>query len=152
MNSFGWQTVVATPPMVHHGFMTVCPPVTVELASKAQSLKPRIIKGTTTSRSFSVILVETAKSISMLSHSVTPMAQRSLKTLAQAIFPEKKLQFFSTKKNYPDLYSFTKVVIKIIRSKPSHKNSIDRNMPFSIFKLSKILQHQSKNVVLEVIL
>ena len=63
MNSLGWQTVVATPPIVHHGFITVCPPVTVELASKAQSLKPRIINGTTTSRSFSVILVETAGSI-----------------------------------------------------------------------------------------
>ena len=38
MNSLGWQTVVATPPMVHQGFITVWPPVTVELASKAQSL------------------------------------------------------------------------------------------------------------------
>ena len=28
MNSLGWQTVEATPPMVHHGFITVWPPVT----------------------------------------------------------------------------------------------------------------------------
>ena len=34
--------------------------------------------------SFSVILVDTANNINM-SHSVTPMAYRSLKTLAQAI-------------------------------------------------------------------
>merc|ERR1712172_77727 len=74
MNSLGWQTVVATPPMVHQGLITVWPPVTVELASKAQSLKPLIIRGTTTSRSFSVILVDTANNINMLSHSVTPMA------------------------------------------------------------------------------
>merc|ERR1712021_251100 len=46
----------------------------VGLASKAQSLKPLIIRGTTTSRSFSVILVDTANNINMLSHSVTPMA------------------------------------------------------------------------------
>merc|ERR1719470_649217 len=84
MNSFGWQMVVATPPMVHQGFITVWPPVTVELASKAQSLKPLIIRGTTTSRSFSVILVETANNINMLSHSVTPIAYKSLNTLAQA--------------------------------------------------------------------
>merc|ERR1712110_1388675 len=70
----GLATVVATPPMVHQGFITVWPPVTVELASKAQSLKPLIIRGTTTSRSFSVILVDTANNINMLSHSVTPMA------------------------------------------------------------------------------
>ena len=42
MNSLGWQTVVATPPMVHQGFITVWPPVTVELASKAQSLNKNI--------------------------------------------------------------------------------------------------------------
>ena len=118
MNSLGWQTVVATPPIVHHGFITVCPPVTVELASKAQSLKPRIINGTTTSRSFSVILVETAKSISILSHSVTPMAYRSLKTLAQAIFPEKKLYFSPPKKNH-DLGGKSKSFYQY----QSHKNS-----------------------------
>ena len=87
INSLGWQTVVATPPIVHQGFMTVCPPVTVEPASRAQSLNPRIISGTITSRSFSVIFVDTANSISILSHSVTPIAYRSLKTLAQAILP-----------------------------------------------------------------
>jgi hypothetical protein len=43
MNSFGWQTVVATPPTVHQGFITVCPPVTEQPASRAQSLKPLII-------------------------------------------------------------------------------------------------------------
>merc|ERR1719427_1289747 len=50
MNSFGWQMVVPTPPTVHHGFITVWPPVTVVPASRAQSLNPRMISGTTTSR------------------------------------------------------------------------------------------------------
>ena len=50
-----WQMVVATPPMVHQGFITVWPPVTVVPASSAQSLKPRMMSGTTTSLSFSVI-------------------------------------------------------------------------------------------------
>ena len=39
------------------------------------------------SLSFSVILVETPINISMLSHSVTPIAYKSLKTLAAAILP-----------------------------------------------------------------
>jgi hypothetical protein len=43
INSLGWQTVVATPPTVHQGFMTVWPPVTEQPASRAQSLKPLII-------------------------------------------------------------------------------------------------------------
>merc|ERR1711997_871454 len=63
------------------------PRVHNSLASKAQSLKPLIIRGTTTSRSFSVILVDTANNINMLSHSVTPMAYKSLRTFAQAILP-----------------------------------------------------------------
>ena len=67
--------------------MTVCPPVTDVPASRAQSLNPRIISGITTSRSFSVILVEMANSINMLSHSVTPIAYTSLRTLAAAILP-----------------------------------------------------------------
>lgn len=37
MNSDGWQMVVATPPMVHQGFMTVWPPFTVVTASVAAS-------------------------------------------------------------------------------------------------------------------
>ena len=60
MNSFGWQTAEATPPMVNHGFKTVWPPVTDVPASAAQSLKPFIINGMIVSRSFSVIFVETA--------------------------------------------------------------------------------------------
>lgn len=36
---------------------------------------------------FSDILLLTPRSINMLSHSVTPMAYRSLRTLAQAILP-----------------------------------------------------------------
>ena len=51
------------------------------------TLNPLIMRGTTTSRSFSLIFWLTASSISMLSHSVTPMAYRSLSTLAQAILP-----------------------------------------------------------------
>jgi hypothetical protein len=43
MNSLGWQTVVATPPTVHQGFITVWPPVTEQPASNAQSLNPLII-------------------------------------------------------------------------------------------------------------
>lgn len=38
-------------------------------------------------RTFSDILLLTPRSISMLSHSVTPIAYKSLKTLAQAILP-----------------------------------------------------------------
>lgn len=38
-------------------------------------------------RTFSDILLLTPRSINMLSHSVTPIAYRSLKTLAQAILP-----------------------------------------------------------------
>merc|ERR1719189_2393367 len=82
-----WQIVVATPPMVHQGFITVWPPVTVVPASRAQSLNPLMMSGTTTSLSFSVILVDTASNINMLSHSVTPMAYRSESTLAHAILP-----------------------------------------------------------------
>ena len=37
MNSLGWHTVVATPPMVSHGFNTVCPPVTDVPPSSAKS-------------------------------------------------------------------------------------------------------------------
>jgi len=39
MYSLGWHTVDATPPIVHQGFTTVCPPVTVVPASSAESLK-----------------------------------------------------------------------------------------------------------------
>jgi len=59
MNSFCWQTEDATPPMVNHGLRTVWPPVTEQPASLAQSLKPLRRIGTTVSRSFSVIFVET---------------------------------------------------------------------------------------------
>lgn len=38
MYSLGWHTVDATPPTVHQGFTTVCPPVTVVPASRAESL------------------------------------------------------------------------------------------------------------------
>lgn len=51
------------------------------------TLNPLIIIGTTISRSVSVILLLTPNSINMLSQSVTPMAYRSLKTLAHVIFP-----------------------------------------------------------------
>lgn len=51
------------------------------------TLNPRIIMGTTMSRSFSDILLLTPRSISMLSVSVTPIAYRSLRTLAHDIFP-----------------------------------------------------------------
>lgn len=51
------------------------------------TLNPRIIMGTTMSRSFSDILLLTPSSISMLSVSVTPIAYRSLRTLAHDILP-----------------------------------------------------------------
>lgn len=54
---------------------------------KYRTLKPLRISGTTTSRSFSVIFCATASSISILSHSVTPRAYKSLRTFAQVIFP-----------------------------------------------------------------
>jgi hypothetical protein len=37
MTALGGQTVLATPPMVHHGFTTVWPPVTRHPASRAVS-------------------------------------------------------------------------------------------------------------------
>ena len=59
-------------------------------ASTAVSLKPLIMSGMTMSRSCSDMREEQAISISMLSHSVTPIAYRSLRTLQQAILPGKK--------------------------------------------------------------
>ena len=53
------------------------------------TLNPLIIKGITTSLSFSVIFVDTPSNINMLSHSVTPIANKSLNTLAHAILPRK---------------------------------------------------------------
>ena len=107
--SDAWHTDVATPPMVSQGFITDWPPVTLQPASSAQScdvwnslntcsrketqciarftLKPLIIKGTTMSRSFSDIFVETPRSMSMLSQFSTPMAYKSLRTFAAAILP-----------------------------------------------------------------
>lgn len=43
MYSLGWHTVDATPPIVHQGFTTVCPPVTVVPASRAESLNSKDI-------------------------------------------------------------------------------------------------------------
>lgn len=40
INSFGWQTVVATPPITTQGLTTVCPPVTDVPASSDASLNP----------------------------------------------------------------------------------------------------------------
>lgn len=51
MNSLGWQTTEATPPMIIQGLMTVWPPVTDVPPSSAASRKPRIISGITRSRS-----------------------------------------------------------------------------------------------------
>lgn len=99
--------------MVHHGLTTVWPPVTVVPASKAESLKPLMISGTTTSLSFSVILVLTPNNISILSHSVTPIAYKSLMTFAHAILPKNNLDYlylklFSSKLNYNINLSFFK--------------------------------------------
>jgi hypothetical protein len=70
INSFGWHTAEATPPMVSQGFKTVWPPVTDVPASAAQSLKPFIIRGMIVSRSFSVIFVETATWQHLVYHQV----------------------------------------------------------------------------------
>lgn len=43
INSFGWQTVVATPPIIIQGLTTVCPPFTLVPASSAQSWKEETI-------------------------------------------------------------------------------------------------------------
>lgn len=51
MNSLGWQTVVATPPITTQGLSTVCPPVTEVPASSDASLKPWMISGMTLSLS-----------------------------------------------------------------------------------------------------
>ena len=55
----------------------------------SRSLRMACILTSSFISSFSVILVDTASNINMLSHSVTPMAYKSLKTLAQAILPTK---------------------------------------------------------------
>lgn len=51
MNSLGWQTTEATPPIIIQGLTTVWPPVTDVPPSSAASRKPRIIRGITRSRS-----------------------------------------------------------------------------------------------------
>lgn len=51
INSFGWQTVVATPPITTQGLRTVCPPVTDVPASSDASLNPWMISGMTLSLS-----------------------------------------------------------------------------------------------------
>lgn len=51
MNSLGWQTTDATPPMIIQGLITVWPPVTEVPPSSAASRNPRIISGITRSRS-----------------------------------------------------------------------------------------------------
>lgn len=51
INSLGWQTVVATPPITTHGLSTVCPPVTDVPASSDASLNPWMISGITLSLS-----------------------------------------------------------------------------------------------------
>lgn len=51
INSFGWQTVVATPPITTQGLSTVCPPVTDVPASSDASLNPWMISGITLSLS-----------------------------------------------------------------------------------------------------
>lgn len=51
MNSLGWQTTEATPPIIIQGLTTVWPPVTDVPPSSAASRKPRIISGITRSRS-----------------------------------------------------------------------------------------------------
>lgn len=51
INSLGWQTAVATPPITTHGLSTVCPPVTDVPASSDASLNPWMISGITLSLS-----------------------------------------------------------------------------------------------------
>lgn len=67
-------------------------------------------------RTFSDILLLTPRSINMLSHSVTPIAYRSLKTLAQAILPceteatELGLQQLDWKESTAGLYHHVGVI------------------------------------------
>lgn len=51
INSLGWQTVVATPPITTQGLSTVCPPVTDVPASSDASLNPWMMSGMTLSLS-----------------------------------------------------------------------------------------------------
>lgn len=51
INSLGWQTVVATPPITTQGLSTVWPPVTDVPASSDASLNPWMISGMTLSLS-----------------------------------------------------------------------------------------------------
>lgn len=179
INSLGWQTVVATPPITTQGLSTVCPPVTDVPASSDASLNPWMINGMTlslsckdtresdqtdrakcnikylyinvllqhlhnrfsvdicqtedlkvyqhTSLTFSDILLLTPRSINMLSQSVTPMAYRSLKTLAHAIRPyQTEIQKWSNKRlayaivRLPHVTALVKVVLPKKRGDPYH--------------------------------
>ena len=72
----------------------------IPLKTKSLTLNPFIINGTTASRSFSVIFIDTPRIISMLSQSVTPRAQRSLSTFEHAILPEQKESKSRINKHY----------------------------------------------------
>ena len=63
----------ATPPMMGHGFCTVCPPVTDAPASRTHAVKPRITSRVTTSRALGSMSSETASSMSTVSTSTTPL-------------------------------------------------------------------------------
>lgn len=68
--------------------LTINPTGSLQLFARHKIQK---VKNATTDMplTFSDILLLTPRSINMLSHSVTPMAYRSLRTLAQAILPYK---------------------------------------------------------------
>lgn len=85
--SLVWATLVATPPQIIQGLITVWPPVTQVDAFSAWSLNPFIRRGTTISLSFWLSLLDTPSNISILSHSVTPIAYKSLNTFAHVILP-----------------------------------------------------------------
>mmetsp|Transcript_12494 Transcript_12494/g.28844 ORF Transcript_12494/g.28844 Transcript_12494/m.28844 type:complete len:213 (-) Transcript_12494:54-692(-) len=80
-------TDVATPPMIGHGFNTVCPPVTVVSASVQASRKPRTIRFVQIVRCSGDMSREAARSIRTKSQCWTPSAYRSDKTFAAPMRP-----------------------------------------------------------------
>ena len=87
MNSDDVTTDVATPPIIGHGFKTVCPPVIVVPAWTHASRNPWTMVRVQIRRSSSGISRQDASSINTKSHRSTPWAYKSDKTLAAPIHP-----------------------------------------------------------------
>jgi hypothetical protein len=74
MNSFDQKIAVATPPMIGHGFGTICPSEMIFPTSTTHvSQKPQTISIVQVIRSFGDIVLQDASSISIVLQDVTPV-------------------------------------------------------------------------------